>query len=876
MNRITEKGLADAVKRDASVVITQDEDGRETLKRAKLGALAESLYKHGMASAEMVENACIEFYVSGDPAACAPLEGSNLRVTSRIDGVYYNEIGAHAPGHPEAPGMIIAPDRISLRAGGRNIADVSRAEATEDAPDSLAGAQVYTDVGMINVSRAAETTGFRIPLKLRYGKWYGVLIKAELYDRVSGGGETKLSWRIEGNPSASWEGTTIAGATENAPVVMSGRFALGSPYFGSDAYLAIRTNDGSEVPAKARVFVMVTADEDVSGIAQFEGCHGTEYTAELGQPVYKGYYDWNTGVLRATHKALVLTGEKGCEFAQNGNNRHQYHWTHGGSHGATADPVCTHFAGSANGAYASSKDDSIAVRGGAVWIYSTRFQTASELNSWLMEQHKAGTPVVVAYALPELEVTQLTPQRIPAQAAGNVLLSDCGGTEVWGAESPEWDRARTNQQLHEHGERIGALEENAELANLRLREMWNTKTVLDRTCPAFYENGQLVSCRPVEGYPLEVTSKIEGVQAGSGDPSSDNVREISSHDSVRLTRCGKNLLGFEDYEVTSGNGSYVESCKDGVFTRVVNKTHSPGSFIFDTAIPYMKSNYFPEGTYVFTVEQASTGVKFDPARMKIKMELADGTTAEFAHGAEKEITQSGKIKAFAYNYSGNFNAGDVVTFTVQIERGDEATEHELYRGDVYVAEFGQGVHKGSFNWQTGELTTEWEHRVLDGTEGWKEFRHANPSKNYYYLRLSAKDVYVNGNNGGVICSHWPQREILTTNENNGVHLHNSDTDGGQDRLNFRPDLSVYDTLDKWKAFLTAEYEAGHPVMVAYQRTEPMITQLEPQEIYALDGENCLYGDSGETSVRGAADPRRIISDMESRLAALEAAIVSNA
>ena len=166
--------------------------------------------------------------------------------------------------------------------------------------------------------------------------------------------------------------------------------------------------------------------------------------------------------------------------------------------------------------------------------------------------------------------------------------------------------------------------------------------------------------------------------------------------------------------------------------------------------------------------------------------------------------------------------------------------------------------------------------MLDGTEGWNEFKHANTSKNYYYLILGAKNVYVNGNNGGVICSHWPQREILTTNENNGVHMHNSDTGGGQDRLNFRPDLSVYDTLTKWTDFLKAEYDAKHPVTVAYQRTEPIITQLAPQNIVAMFGTNNLFSNTGDTEVVGRSDPKEIISDMESRLAALEAAVVNNA
>ena len=334
-----------------------------------------------------------------------------------------------------------------------------------------------------------------------------------------------------------------------------------------------------------------------------------------------------------------------------------------------------------------------------------------------------------------------------AQYMQRTLESEtAAGNHMIAAMDSATNAARSQQDAHIAYESAVAAADRAEAAAqvddtvAAYNRQWSSKITVDRLCPEFKESGPYVECRPVEGYPLEVTSKIEAVQAGSGDPSLDNVREIIGYDSVKLTRCGKNLLGFEDYEVTSGNGSYTDSCTDGVFTRVVNVATTPGSFILKSAIPYLKSNHFPAGTYIFTINQSSTGITFNSDRMRIKMELEDGTTTELAHGDSTEITQSGKITDFAYTSSGNFNAGDVVTFTIQLERSDTATEHELYSGSSYDAVFPGTVCGGQFNWATGELTTEWEHRVLDGTEGWNEFKHANTSKNYYYLILGAKNV----------------------------------------------------------------------------------------------------------------------------------------
>ena len=73
-------------------------------------------------------------------------------------------------------------------------------------------------------------------------------------------------------------------------------------------------------------------------------------------------------------------------------------------------------------------------------------------------------------------------------------------------------------------------------------EAWSSKKIVDTLCPAFNVSGNPVTCHPVEGYPLSAVVTLEPKQAGSGDPSPENVRPISGWDSVQVTRCGKNLL----------------------------------------------------------------------------------------------------------------------------------------------------------------------------------------------------------------------------------------------------------------------------------------------------------------------------------------------
>lgn len=64
---------------------------------------------------------------------------------------------------------------------------------------------------------------------------------------------------------------------------------------------------------------------------------------------------------------------------------------------------------------------------------------------------------------------------------------------------------------------------------------WSSLTTVDRLAPVFESSGPVVTCNPVEGYPLHVVSQIVAVQSGSGDPSPENVRPISGWAQATLT-----------------------------------------------------------------------------------------------------------------------------------------------------------------------------------------------------------------------------------------------------------------------------------------------------------------------------------------------------
>lgn len=73
---------------------------------------------------------------------------------------------------------------------------------------------------------------------------------------------------------------------------------------------------------------------------------------------------------------------------------------------------------------------------------------------------------------------------------------------------------------------------------------WSSKHIIDMLCPPLEESGNPVVCYPVAGYPLGVKAKWEPAQEGSGTPSPENIRPIKGRNSVKVERCGENVIEF--------------------------------------------------------------------------------------------------------------------------------------------------------------------------------------------------------------------------------------------------------------------------------------------------------------------------------------------
>lgn len=225
--------------------------------------------------------------------------------------------------------------------------------------------------------------------------------------------------------------------------------------------------------------------------------------------------------------------------------------------------------------------------------------------------------------------------------------------------------------------------------------IWKNTNIdfVDKCCPSFAESGSVVTCDPVEGYPLNVVSHIEPVQSGSGDSSPENVRPITGWEQVTVWRNGRNLINPSEYLKSSGNTTL-----DGdVFTTT---TSSGGQYLNR----YKSAKHHHAGTYTVSIfpltEKTYLGIAvYDKAT---GTQIASLTGASVASGRYKlTFTATGDFRITIVGTSASYGT---FSYRLQLEAGTTATEYEPYRGEEITLDLGQTVYGGNLDWKTGLLT----------------------------------------------------------------------------------------------------------------------------------------------------------------------------
>ena len=370
-------------------------------------------------------------------------------------------------------------------------------------------------------------------------------------------------------------------------------------------------------------------------------------------------------------------------------------------------------------------------------------------------------------------------------------------------------------------------------------DAWSSKHIVDMLCPPIEEAGNPVQCYPVSGYPLWVTASWEPTQEGSGDPSPDNIRPISGRDSVKVERCGENLLDVAQCRTATPSAAYglTVTVDDTGLIRVfcipkVNKDNPLATFrILFTNQVILTKEYKAKWFVVKGVINAITPIQKDKS-IVLQSPLLPNTSVD-------------------------------VQFRLMYYTGDEPTTYTPYTGQTATLTLPHTIYGGTVDAVTGEAKSEYLKYTVNGTE---EFVFNDRSDGTQYFSATILQIpNVNDIDESMkteLCSHYPIDNPYMSKTACAWLLNQ--------KVNYlRISDPRFSTVEELKAYLAAQYAAGTPVQIAYKLAEPVpFTVTGAQPIPALPGVNTIMTDADALTVTGRADPIKRITDLEDAVASM--------
>lgn len=375
-------------------------------------------------------------------------------------------------------------------------------------------------------------------------------------------------------------------------------------------------------------------------------------------------------------------------------------------------------------------------------------------------------------------------------------------------------------------------------------DAWSSKHIIDTLCPPISETGNPAQCYPVAGYPLGCKVSWEPTQEGSGTPSPENIRPIKGRDSVRVERCGENLLPhiFDRIpDTVTKDGLTIVKTPKGTIHVSGEKTETNWTDLFRIVLAESERVEMPAGTYSW-----GSGVSLTTDKGDLHVSPFTTDTPRIITGAYAAV-----------NTAGTYNKDYIPALVAGSEK---PTKVEPYTGQTSTLTLPRTIYGGTVDAVSGESSRTWRTITLTGKES------AHIYSIFFYLDLSEDSSFViekpaDGKTGK--SSHYPY--AVYTNKCIGF---TADGESLTYASNGKYPLSD-EGLQEWKSYLAAQYAAGTPVQIAYKMATPEpFTATGVQPIPALPGVNTLLTDADSVAVTGRADPIKRITDLEDAIASM--------
>lgn len=254
------------------------------------------------------------------------------------------------------------------------------------------------------------------------------------------------------------------------------------------------------------------------------------------------------------------------------------------------------------------------------------------------------------------------------------IVGPKGDTGATGPKGDTYDDREVRADSSELKEDVAAITSDDTVVD---GKPWTSKKTVDSLCMPLEATGNPVQVYPVEGYPLGVKVSWEPTQAGSGDPSPENIRLISGRDAISVTRCGKNLINLNPtlYFDTPGRQYKLN-------------THNIAPGV------YKLSCYTDNKNATIYIQFVGVGGKI--------------LTFSTLHDLPSTVTLNETCVNVIIVFSSSNVSGTTCTISnIQLEMGETATPYEPYTGSKTEIALPETVFGGTLDMETGMVTETW-------------------------------------------------------------------------------------------------------------------------------------------------------------------------
>lgn len=379
-------------------------------------------------------------------------------------------------------------------------------------------------------------------------------------------------------------------------------------------------------------------------------------------------------------------------------------------------------------------------------------------------------------------------------------------------------------------------------------DAWSSKHIIDTLCPPISETGNPVQCYPVENYPLGCKVSWEPTQEGTGDPSPENVRPIKGRDTVKVERCGENLLNIKPFNKSTKDGITYEYVPDGGI-------HISGTALTSVTSPMFSVWYLPPGKYCGLDSGKGIGSSIVVQR--------NGKNVWLSVKGTFVILVGDVIKFWCLSV----NSGTTLDKTVYpyIVPGTTApTAYTPYIGQTATLTLPETIYGGTVDAVSGSCEKAWNEIALINTYSW--YASTNQYRTFYCVNI--KNITRTTIENSEYAKNWKCTHFKSEAYS---HAQSGDRNNTVSFQSDRETLAITfpGTIDELKSYLAAQYAAGTPVQVCYKLAEPVpFTAIGAQPIPALSGVNTVITDADSVTVTGRADPIKRITDLEDAVASM--------